>query len=148
VPGGSSVLGGSTVMDHALCSVTGRAGTQLIKTRLRRKHAVIGARDIDRDFLIKREFLVCKDGGESKVLRSRTGPGRNPLRTTPVEVGESVRVSNPTIPLSLLRARLSTVGAMSGSLMPWGRESRVWNASVTASLISPEKTYAQHRIAF
>ena len=40
--------------------------------------------------LIQREFPVCEDGGESKVLRSRTSPARNQLRTPPVKAGESM----------------------------------------------------------
>ncbi len=40
--------------------------------------------------LIQREFPVCEDGGESKVLRSRTSPARNQLRTPSVKAGESI----------------------------------------------------------
>jgi|CXWL01.1.fsa_nt_gi hypothetical protein len=39
--------------------------------------------------LIQREFPVCEGGGESKILRSRTSPARNQLRTTPVKAWES-----------------------------------------------------------
>ena len=41
-------------------------------------------------FLIQRESPLCEDGGESKVLRSRTNSARNPLRTTPVKAKESM----------------------------------------------------------
>lgn len=46
----------------------------------------------DRGFihLIKREFPVCKGGGESKVLRSRTSPARTQLGATPVKARESI----------------------------------------------------------
>ena len=56
--------------------------------------------------LIQWEFPVCEDGGESKVLRSRTIEDRNQFRATPVKawestleaefLGASVPVSFPT----------------------------------------------------
>ena len=41
--------------------------------------------------LSQREFPVCEDGGESKVLRSRTIPDRNQFRATPVKAWESTK---------------------------------------------------------
>jgi hypothetical protein len=42
--------------------------------------------------LIQREFPVCEDGGESKVLRSRTIEDRNQFRATPVKAWESTNI--------------------------------------------------------
>gem|GEM_PF-6033402 len=49
---------------------------------VKRKEATCGShfgptRRVLNGALIQREFPVCKDGGESKVLRSRTSPARN-----------------------------------------------------------------------